>query len=225
MQAYVVRVWLSDRPGALGAVASRIGAVRGDVVGIDILERGGGRAVDELVVELPDDTPLDLLLHEIGQVDGVDVEDVRPVAAAGHDPRADALETAAVLVGASSAEGLLDALCTHGAVALGARWAVVLDVDNALVHSAYGPVPPAPWVVAFVLGATPGDATVPDVIWVPMPGADLAFALGRSATPFRARERRHAAALARIADTRYRELVVQSVAHDLARSTARFHRV
>ena len=30
---FVVRVWLPDRPGALGQVASRIGAVRGDVVG------------------------------------------------------------------------------------------------------------------------------------------------------------------------------------------------
>lgn len=55
MNAYVVRVWLPDRPGALGQVASRIGAVRGDVVGIEILERGGGSAIDELVVSLPGD--------------------------------------------------------------------------------------------------------------------------------------------------------------------------
>ena len=41
-------------PRCAGQVASRIGAVRGDVVGIDILERGGGRAIDELVVDLPD---------------------------------------------------------------------------------------------------------------------------------------------------------------------------
>lgn len=54
METFVIRLWLPDRPGALGQVASRIGAVRGDVVGIDILERGGGQAVDELVVELPD---------------------------------------------------------------------------------------------------------------------------------------------------------------------------
>ena len=40
MATYVVRVWVPDRPGALGAVASRIGAVRGDLVGVDILERG-----------------------------------------------------------------------------------------------------------------------------------------------------------------------------------------
>ena len=72
MGTYVVRVWLPDRPGALGQVASRIGAVRGDVTGIDILERGAGRAIDELVVELPDDELLPLLIDEIGQVDGVE---------------------------------------------------------------------------------------------------------------------------------------------------------
>ena len=31
MLTYVARIWVPDRPGALGAVASRIGAVRGDV--------------------------------------------------------------------------------------------------------------------------------------------------------------------------------------------------
>ena len=54
----MLRVWLPDRPGALGAVASRIGAVKGDVVGIEILETGSGQAVDELVVRLPDATLL-----------------------------------------------------------------------------------------------------------------------------------------------------------------------
>ncbi|OWY60193.1 hypothetical protein B7486_70490, partial [cyanobacterium TDX16] len=71
-ETLVVRVWLPDRPGALGAVASRIGAVGGDVVGIDILERGAGRAIDELVVLLPSTGLLDLLTDEINQVDGVD---------------------------------------------------------------------------------------------------------------------------------------------------------
>src|SRR6478752_5955668 len=79
MQTFVVRVWVPDRPGALGQVASRIGAVRGDVVGIDILERGGGSAIDELVVILPDDVTRELLLHEIGQVDGVAIEGLRSI--------------------------------------------------------------------------------------------------------------------------------------------------
>src|SRR5688572_14507855 len=99
VETFVVRVWLPDRPGALGQVASRIGAVRGDVVGIDILERGANRAIDELVVQLPDASLVDLLVAEIRAVDGVDVEDVRPAAEALRDPRLDALETAAMLVG------------------------------------------------------------------------------------------------------------------------------
>src|SRR5690606_26691340 len=100
METYVVRLWLPDRAGALGAVTSRIGAVGGSVVGIEILERGAGRAIDELVVELPGGHLVDLLVSEVSQVDGVNVELVQPIAGAVHDPRLDALETAAILVGA-----------------------------------------------------------------------------------------------------------------------------
>ena len=32
MTTYIIRLWLPDRPGALGHVASRIGAVGGDPV-------------------------------------------------------------------------------------------------------------------------------------------------------------------------------------------------
>ena len=78
--------WLPDRPGALGQVASRIGAVRGDLLAIDILERGGGQVIDELVVSLPDETPQELLVMEIGAVDGVAVEHIRAVPADRPDP-------------------------------------------------------------------------------------------------------------------------------------------
>jgi len=77
VQVYVVRIRLPDRPGALGQVASRIGAVGGDIVAIDILERAGGRAIDEFVVELDGDHLVELLLVEIHEVDGVVVEGVR----------------------------------------------------------------------------------------------------------------------------------------------------
>src|SRR5947209_10120930 len=107
MPTFVLRLWLPDRPGALGAVASRIGAVRGDLVGIDILERGAGRAIDELVVDLPSESLVDLLISEVSQVDGVDVEDVRRANDGFADPRLDALETAANLVTQSSVEPLL----------------------------------------------------------------------------------------------------------------------
>jgi len=90
MPVVAVRVWLPDRPGALGAVASRIGAVGGDVIGIDIIDRGAGRAVDELVVQLPEDGLTDLLLREVADVEGVDVEDVRTLD--GPPPEHDARE-------------------------------------------------------------------------------------------------------------------------------------
>ncbi|HWC39342.1 MAG TPA: ACT domain-containing protein, partial [Acidimicrobiales bacterium] len=98
MPTYLVRVWVPDRPGALGAVASRIGAVGGDLVGVEILERGGGRAVDEVLVDLPDDERVSLMVSEVGEVDGVDIEDVRPSQRGAADPGLDALGTAAALV-------------------------------------------------------------------------------------------------------------------------------
>jgi ACT domain-containing protein len=77
MAGYVVRIALPDRPGALGLVASRIGAVGGDIVAINILERDGGHAVDEFVVEIGGDDLIDLLRSEIHEVDGVSVLEIR----------------------------------------------------------------------------------------------------------------------------------------------------
>ena len=66
-----------DRPGALGLVASRIGAVGGDIVAINILERDGGQAVDEFVVEIGGHHLIELLRSEIHEVDGVSVLEIR----------------------------------------------------------------------------------------------------------------------------------------------------
>jgi ACT domain-containing protein len=76
---FVVRIRLPDRPGALGQVASRIGAVGGDIVAIDILERAGGRAIDEFVLEMHGAHLVELLRNEIHEVDGAHVEDIRRV--------------------------------------------------------------------------------------------------------------------------------------------------
>ncbi|MGO8827435.1 MAG: ACT domain-containing protein [Acidimicrobiales bacterium] len=78
MAGYVVRIALPDRPGALGLVASRIGAVGGDIVAINILERDGGQAVDEFVVEIGGHHLIELLQSEIHEVDGALVLEIRP---------------------------------------------------------------------------------------------------------------------------------------------------
>ena len=225
MPTYVVRVWLPDRPGALGAVASRIGAVRGDLTGVDILERGAGRAIDELVVSLPAADLVELLVQELREVDGVDVEDIRPVADAVPDSRLDALETAALLVEQTTAKALLDTLVRHACHDLEASWATVVDLEGPSLLASRGDVPLASWLAAFVNGSQAsvelgGDgAIIDDVAWAPFPHGDLALVLGRQGRPFRARERRQLAALTRIADWRWAELVVRT-ARSIHPSTA-----
>ena len=77
MAGYVVKIGLPDRPGALGLVASRIGAVGGDIVAINILERDGGQAIDEFVIEIGGQHLIELLRNEIHEVDGVSVLEIR----------------------------------------------------------------------------------------------------------------------------------------------------
>jgi hypothetical protein len=212
---FLLRVWVPDRPGALGSVASRIGAVRGDLVGIDILERGAGRAIDELVVELPDAGLVPLLVSEVSEVDGVDVEDVRPATASVADPRLDALETAALLCGQHSVGELLGALCTHAAKDFAAEWVVVVDPAATTAVAEVGAAPPAAWLQAFVAGSrasVTGSSTggPDDVAWSELVSAGLVVLLGRRGRPFRSRERRQLAALATIVDHRWQELVTRS---------------
>lgn len=215
METFIVRIWLPDRPGALGAVASRIGAVRGDVVGIEILERGAGRAIDELAVQLPDASLVALLVSEISEVDGVDVEDIRPAGTPRGDlpdARLDALESAAQLVSAPSMAELLHGLveCAHRVFE--ADWAAAVDVDGRLLVAGEGSPPPPAWLAAFVAGSrtsaavASGDCGPDDAAWSMLDGSALAVVLGRRGRPFRARERRQLAALARIAGQRTAEL-------------------
>jgi hypothetical protein len=211
---YILRVWIPDRPGALGALASRIGAVGGDVAGIDILERGAGRVIDELVVELPGEDPalVDLLVAEIHQVDGVDVESIRPATVTLRDPRLDALETAAMLVGAPTAADAVDELCIHAVRTVGAVWGAIVDLSTDELVTSEGEAPTAGWLAAFVAGSqssarvADGDAGPADVVWAPLPVAGFALVMGRNGEAFRARERRQAAALARIVDARFRDM-------------------
>jgi hypothetical protein len=208
VHTYLVRVWLPDRPGALGQVASRIGAVRGDVVGIEILERGGGRAVDELVVALPEAELLDLLIGEISQVDGVDVEHVRALGPDPHDPGLTALATAARLVEADGPAELLQILCEHAVTDFECDWAVALRLAPADLLVEVGDAPSAAWVAAFVNGSRhldlngEGDTAPDDVAWADLRRAGVGLAVGRKGRPFRWRERRQLATLASIADAR-----------------------
>jgi hypothetical protein len=200
----LVRVWLPDRPGALGLVASRIGAVDGDIVGIDVLERGDNVAVDEFAVLLRRSVAIDLLVREIEEVDGASVEEVRTIE---HfpDPRLDALESAKTLCAAGSVEALHRTLVEQTRAEFLADWSALL-VDGSVLASSGEVSHHASVLGALVTGtaASPRVAdgtTGPDDLAVAsLPTHDAALLLGRDGRAFRRRERAQLVALAGIAD-------------------------
>jgi hypothetical protein len=181
-----------------------MGAVRADVIGIDIIERGAGRAIDELVIDLPDPELVDLLLAEIGEVEGVDVENIRPLAGPPPDPAVTALGVAhrvrSVGAGDPATAELRAGIVVEGAVALlGGEWAALVDpTSDRLVNSAGTDMPDPAWLVAFVRGAMADGMPVSlqELAVAPVDGSDHVLAVGRSASPLRGREREVLAGLA-----------------------------
>jgi hypothetical protein len=200
----LVRVWLPDRPGALCLVASRIGAVDGDIVGIDVLERGENVAVDEFAVLLRRSVAIELLVREIEEVDGVSVEEVRTI---DHfpDPRLDALESATTLCAAGSIEQLQRTLVEQTRAEFLADWSALL-VDGDVLASA-GDVTHGPSVLGALVTGTAASPMVADGTTGPddlavasLPSHDAALLVGRDGRAFRRRERAQLVALSGIAD-------------------------
>ncbi|MEV4276150.1 amino acid-binding protein [Actinoplanes xinjiangensis] len=84
-----VRVTLPDRPGALGQVARTLGVAGADIVQVVVLERLGGRAVDDFTVVWPGATRVERLLAGLAAIPGVQVDGVWKAIGApvggGHD--------------------------------------------------------------------------------------------------------------------------------------------
>ncbi|HSM66785.1 MAG TPA: ACT domain-containing protein [Ilumatobacteraceae bacterium] len=201
MITIVVRVWMPDRPGALGQVASRIGAVRGDVLAIEILEQGGGRAIDEVTVALPDDDLLPLLTAEVDAVDGVSVESIRIV-----DPDRTDASLSALALGAAIAESppdeRLDVMVRGIQRFSETDWVAVLRAGERV--AAVGEAPDLGWLMAFLSGSEHldglDDSAPSDLLWANMTTAELTVAAGRTGNPIHERERVRFSLLVRLAD-------------------------
>ena len=200
----VVRVWLPDRPGALGLVASRIGAIGADIVGVDVLERSEHVAVDEFSVVISSIDLVKLLVREIEEVDGASVEQWERVERFP-DARLDALETVERVVEADDTDALWCRLVERVHVEFGTDWAVVL-CGGELVAAVGDDTPPASVLEALATGtgASPsvaaGDSGPEDLAVAPLTASSAVLMIGRDGHPFRRRERHQLLALARIAD-------------------------
>ncbi|MDG4808628.1 amino acid-binding protein [Micromonospora sp. WMMD1120] len=71
-----VRVTLPDRPGTLGQVARTLGISGADIVQVVVLERLGGRAVDDFTVVWPGAGRVERLLAGLAAIPGVRVDGV-----------------------------------------------------------------------------------------------------------------------------------------------------
>ncbi len=192
---------MPDRPGALGQVASRVGAVRGDVLAIEILEQGGGRAIDELTVSLPDDDLLPLLSAEVDAVDGVSVESIRVVDPDRTDPSLSALALGAAIAECSPSERL-DVMVNGVQRFSETDWVIVLRDGQRIAD--VGDTPEMGWLTAFLAGSEHLDSlddSVPsDLLWAQMTSSGLTVAAGRTGNPIHERERVRFSLLVRLAD-------------------------
>src|SRR6478736_10014294 len=69
-----MRVALPDRPGSLGAVASAMGSVGGDINAVEIVEKGDGVVVDDFIVDLPPGRLPETIITACHRLEGVRVE-------------------------------------------------------------------------------------------------------------------------------------------------------
>jgi hypothetical protein len=200
-----MRIWLPDAPGVLGAVAAEIGAVKGNVVGLEVLEREAGVAIDELVVELPDETgAVDAVCRAVRNVPGVGVEEVTELFTEAPDREDTVLNAATAIVAAATPTAALAAL-TGGLITLfDLSWLALADESWSEFVEAYGvDIPSVQWVAAFAegsrSGADPANDTIRSGVFIePIPDAGFTVCGGRPVA-IRRRERREIAMLAMVA--------------------------
>ena len=190
-----MRIWLPDAPGVLGAVAAEIGAVDGNVVGLEVLEREAGVAIDEFVVELPDVAgAVDAVCRGIRNIPGAGVEEVRVLNGVTQDREDMVLNAAAAILQAATPTAAMNALSGQLISLFDLTWLAVADLGTESFVEVHGEVPTIAWVAAFATGSQSGsdpsnDTTNSGVFVEAVPETALTVCGGR-ARPIRRRERR-----------------------------------
>lgn len=136
--SFLLRVRVPDRPGALGALATALGSVEGDIVSLDVVARLGDYAVDDILVDLPLGRMADALVTAAQSVPGALVESVRRYAGGADLHRDLDLLEAVVEHPESSLRTLVDVLPG----VFRADWALLLEGRELLHASAAAPDPP-----------------------------------------------------------------------------------
>ena len=207
MERLSVRIWLPDEPGMLAAVATRIAAIRGNVVGLEVLERSGGVAVDELMVELPEAGLTDKLCRQLRTIEGAGIEEVRPVPPGMEERGLQVIAAAVSILETANASASLSALVGLTGELFDTEWSALVDLRSETYVHCTGDVPTIPWLMAFFSGtrATSDASTGSGVMAGELAEASLMLAIGRTVA-FRRREHQELEMLVRVADRMCRPL-------------------
>lgn len=173
MPSYLLRVELEDRPGSLGSLAVALGSAGADILSLDVVERGPGYAIDDLVVDLPAGAMPDALITAAEGLDGVRVETIRPHTGLLEAHRE--LELIDHVAAASDRAEKLKSLVEEAPRILRVGWCTVVEFTDAgprrVVGSSSAPetqAPTTPWMP--IDRATALDATED---WVPQLWRDM----------------------------------------------------
>jgi hypothetical protein len=195
--SYLLRVQLADRPGSLGSLAVALGSVGADILSLDVVERGSGYAIDDMVVELPPRAMPDTLITAAEALNGVRVDSLRPHAGLLEAHRE--LELIDHVAAAPGTTAKLKVLVAGAPQVLRVGWCVVLRSSHDGVEPVVGsPGAPetrldaVPWMpIEHAVALDVADDWVPPV-WreldttlaaAPLGAPDTAIMLGRPGGP------------------------------------------
>jgi hypothetical protein len=131
---FLMRVILPDRPGSLGAVATAIGGINGDINAVEIVEKGtDGLVVDDFIVDLPPNQLPETIVAACQNLDGVHVKWIsRYPEGGGLQSDLEALER--MTTEPEHAAETLVSLCP---VVFRSHWAVLIDMSNGTVRPTF----------------------------------------------------------------------------------------
>lgn len=173
-----IRIELPDQPGSLARVTWTLGVLGADIAQISVLERGGGRALDDITLEWRGQ-PRDRLLSALRSTPGV-----KPVGvwAARSTPEAlPEIDVVAHMV--TNPRRAMTTLTDAAPIVLAADWACVTDKSGAVALASVG----APANVPIPTRTPPRVVTEPHesrLVRAPLPDAYVLSVARSEGPPF-----------------------------------------